>query len=120
MLGYALAILLGLPSLLAAVPDIVSGRIVAGVWRLLTSVGLVLFAIGTEIVPHLLNPCFLALALGGRRFPAVCEYAEWGADFTGRWHVLNHTLVGAIPFAALYWLMLRRHRPDIVRLRTTE
>ena len=119
MMGYGLAVLLGLPSLVAALSDIVSRRMLTGVWRLLTSVGLMLFAIGTEIVPHLLNPCFLALEWGGRRFPGMCEYAEWGADFAGRWHLLNHTLVGAIPFATIYWLTLRGHRPEIVRIRTT-
>ncbi len=30
----------------------------------------------------------------------------------------DHTLVGAIPLAALYWLALRRWRPALARLRS--
>ena len=107
MLGYALVIFLGAPSLLAAVWDFLRGRWGAAGRRMLPFVGPLLFLVGTEIVPHLLNPCFLALELGGKRFPGMCEYGEWGADFAGRWHLLDHTLVGAIPFAVLYWLALR-------------
>ncbi len=117
MMGYGLAILLGVPSLLAAAWDILRGRWGVGGRRLLPFVGPVVFLIGTEIIPHLLNPCFLALELGGRRMPGVCQYAEWGADFGDRWHLLNHTLVGAIPLAVLYWLAVRKWRPDIARLR---
>ncbi len=117
MMGYGLAILLGVPSLLAAAWDLLRGRLGVGGGRLLPFVGPVLFLVGTEIIPHLLNPCFLALEFGGRRLPGVCEYAEWGADFVGRWHLLQHTLVGAVPLAALYWLAVRKWRPDIARLR---
>ena len=115
MLGYALVILLGAPSLLAAAWDFLRGRWGAAGRRTLPFVGPLLFLVGTEIVPHLLNPCFLTLELGGKRFPGMCEYGEWGADFAGRWHLLDHTLVGAIPFAALYWLALRKWRPDVGR-----
>jgi hypothetical protein len=115
MLGYALVILLGAPSLLAAVWDFLRGRWGAAGRRTLPFVGPLLFLVGTEIVPHLLNPCFLVLELGGMRFPGMCEYGELGADFAGRWHLLDHTLVGAIPFAALYWLALRKWRPDVGR-----
>jgi hypothetical protein len=118
MLGYGLVILLGLPSLLAAVWDFLRSRWGAGGGQLLASVGPMLFVAGTEIFPHLLNPCFLALELDGKRFPGTCDYGEWGADFGARWHLLDHTLVGAIPFAALYWLALRKWRPDIARFRS--
>ncbi len=120
-LGYLLAILLGLPSLPAAGWDLLRGRWGAGTGRLLAFVGPVLFFIGTEIVPHLFNPCYFALALADRRLPELyCEYsAEWGADLADRWHLLDHTLVGAIPFAALYWLALRRWRPDVGRFPRT-
>lgn len=113
MMGYGLSILLGVPSLLAAVWDFLRGRWGAAGRRTLTFVGLLIFLVGVEILPHLVNPCFLALELGGKRFPGMCDYGEWGADFVDRWHLLNHTLVGAIPFAALYWLALRKWRPDI-------
>ena len=117
MLGYGLAILLGLPSLLASARDFVRARWAAGGRRLLAFVGPVLFFAGTETVPHLLNPCLFALELAGKRLPEFyCAYSpEWGADFAGRWHLLDHTLVGALPMAALYRLALRRWRPDIAR-----
>ena len=119
VLGYLLAIALGLPSLLAGLWDVLHGRWAIGGWRLLAFGGPVLFFVGTEIVPHLLNPCFWALALGGTRLPEFyCAYSpEWGADLADRWHPLGHTLVGAVPLAALYWWALRRWRPDVVRLR---
>jgi hypothetical protein len=58
MLGYALVILLGAPSLLAAVWDFLRGRWGAAGRRTLPFVGPLLFLVGTEIVPHLLNPAF--------------------------------------------------------------
>ncbi len=116
-MGCGLAVLLGVPSLLAAAWDLLRGRWGVGVSRLLPFVGPVALLIGAEIIPHLLNPCFLALELGGRRLPGVCEYAEWGADLAERWHLLHHTLVGAVPLAALYWFALRRWRPEVTRIR---
>ncbi len=118
MMGYGLAILLGVPSLLAAVWDLLRGRWGAGGRRTLPLVGPLLFLAGMEIFPHLVNPCFLALELGGRRFPGTCDYGEWGADLAGRWHLLEHILLGAIPFAALYWLALRMWRPDVAGTRS--
>ncbi len=117
-LGYLLAILLGLPSVLAAAWDLLRGRLGAGGGRLLPFVGAVLFFGATEIVPHLLNPCYFAQALAGKRLPEFyCQYSpDRGVDLADRWHLLDHTLVGAIPFAALYWLALRRCRPDVARL----
>ena len=118
ILGYLLAIVLGLPSLLAGLWDALRGRWAMGGRRRLAFVGPVLFVVGTEIVPHLLNPCFWALALGGTRWPEFyCAYSpEWGVDLADRWHLLDHTLVGALPMAALYWWALRRWRPDVARL----
>ncbi len=86
---------------------------------MLAFVGPVLFFLGTEIVPHLLNACFWAWQLGGKRLPEFyCVYnPAWGTDVADRWHLLNHTLVGAIPMAALYWLALRKWRPAMLRLR---
>ncbi|HSH79709.1 MAG TPA: hypothetical protein VLA19_14390 [Herpetosiphonaceae bacterium] len=119
MLGYGLAIVLGLPSSLAGTVDFLRARWAAGGRRLLAFVGPVLFFVGTEIVPHLLNPCVWAWEVGGQRLPEFyCAYnPDWGADVADRWHLLDHTLVGAIPFAALYWLALRKWRPDILSLR---
>ncbi len=119
ILGYLLAVVLGLPSLLAGVWDALRGRWAAGGRRLLAFVGPTLLFVGTEIVPHLLNPCFWALTLGGVRLPELyCAYSpEWGADVTDRWHLLDHALVGALPLAALYWWALRRWRLDIAPVR---
>ena len=117
MLGYLLVILLGVPSLLAGTWDFLRGRWTAGGGRVLVFVGPVLFLAGTEMVPHLLNPCLFALELGDKRMPGMCDYGEWGTDFAARWHLLDHTLVGAIPFAALYWRALRKWRPDVARFR---
>lgn len=116
-LGYLLVILLGVPSLLAGAWDFLRGHWTAGGRRILVFVGPVLLLVGTEIVPHLLNPCLFALELGGKRLPGLCDYGEWGTDFAARWHLLDHTLVGAIPFAALYWLALRKWRPGVARFR---
>lgn len=117
MLGYLLVVLIGVPSLLAAVWDFLRGRRATGGRRVLVFAGPVLFLVGTEIVPHLLNPCLFALELGGKRLPGMCDYGEWGTDFAARWHLLDHTLVGAIPFAALYWWALRKWRPGVARFR---
>ncbi len=117
MLGYLLVILLGVPSLLAGAWDFLRGHWTAGGRRILVFVGPVLLLVGTEIVPHLLNPCLFALELGGKRLPGMCDYGEWGTDFAARWHLLDHTLVGAIPFAALYWSALRKWRPGVTRFR---
>ena len=113
LLAYLLAIVLGVPSLLAGAWDLLRGRWPAGGRRLLAFVGPVLFLVGTEVNPHLLNPCLLALRLGAARLPAFyCAYSpEWGADMTDRWHVLEHTLLGAVPLAALYGWALRRWAP---------
>ena len=117
ILGYLLAIVLGVPSLLAGAWDVLRGRWGVGGRRLLAFAGPVLFLVGTEIVPHLLNPCFFALQLGDTRLPEFyCAYdPEWGVDLADRWHLLDHTLVGALPMAALYRLALRRWRPNIAR-----
>ncbi len=117
-LGYGLAIILGLPSLLAGIWSLLRGNWTAGGRWLLTFLGPVLFFVGVEIVPHLLNPCYFAWALGNEQLPAICESnPAWGVDIAGRWHLLHHTLVGALPLAVLYWLALRKWRPNVVRFR---
>lgn len=121
MLGYLLAIVFGVPSLLAGLWDVLHGRWAVGTRWFLPFIGPVLFFIGTEIVPHLLNPCFWALEWSGKRLSEVyCAYnLEWGADLTDRWHLLDHTLVGTLPMAILYWWALHRWRPSIIRFRSS-
>ncbi len=120
MMGYLFAIGLGVPSLLAGVWDVLQRRWAAGGRRFLPFFGPVLFFVGTEIIPHLLNPCFWALQMSGTRLSAFyCAYdPEWGTDLADRWHLLQHTLVGALPLATLYWWALRRWHPQVARLRS--
>ena len=119
-LGYGLAILLGVPSLLAGAWDLLCGRGSAGARRLLAFVGPVLAFAGIEVLPHLLNPCSLPYEFGERDLPGICESdPEWGADVEGRYHLFAHALAGGLPMAAIYRLALRRWRPDISAGRTT-
>ena len=113
-LGYGLAIVLGLPSVVAGGWDLLRGRWAAGGRRLLAFVGPLLVVVGTEIVPHVVSPCLPAV-LGADWLPPVCERTEQGIDVAGRGHPLDHALVGALPMAALYRLALRRWRPDVTR-----
>ena len=116
MLGYLLAILLGLPSLLAEAWDVLRGRGAVGVRRWLAFVGPLVVFVGTEILPHLLNPCGIPYALGSRELAGFCATTPaWGADVKERYHLLDHAQGGALPLAALYWLALRRWRPAIAR-----
>lgn len=108
--GYLLAVVLGLPGLLAGLWDGLRGRWVIGAGRLLVFVGPLLFFVGVELVPHLLSPCFLVPVVGGARLPEL--YCD-GAELADRWHPLSHALLGALPLAALYWSALRRWRPDV-------
>lgn len=113
-LGYGLAIVLGLPSLLVGGLDVLRGRWAAGWQRLLVFAGPVLFLVGTEVVPHLVSPCVPAV-LGADWLPTVCERTEQGVDIKDRWHPLHHALVGGLPMAVLYWRALHRWRPDVAR-----
>jgi len=118
MLGYGLAILLGVPSLLAGIWDLGHGRIAVGARSLLPFVGPVLVFAGIEVLPHLLNPCTIPYELGSRDLPGLCVTdPAWGADVESRYHLLDHALVGGLPLAALYRLALRRWRPDVARPR---
>ncbi len=114
-LGYGLAIVLGVPSVVAGGWDLLQGRWAAGGRRLLAFAGPVLVVVGTELVPHLVSPC-LPAELGAAWVPGACErHPVHGWDIEDRWHALDHALVGALPMAALYRLALRRWRPAIAR-----
>ncbi len=106
---YLLALLLSLPSLLASLWDFIHRRWAAGGRRFLTFVGLLLFFVGTEVIPHALPTCVV--------IPWVCEeHPVYGRDI-GQWHQLYHMLAGALPMVVLYWFVLRRWHHTFYRER---
>ncbi len=108
-LCYLVAVVLSVPSALAAAWDGLHRRWAAAGRRLLTFIGPVLVVAGTEILPHVLPVCAV--------LPQVCEELDRGGrDVANRWHQLDHTLLGAVPMAFLYWVALRRWRPTLVQL----
>ena len=108
-LCYLVAVLLGMPSVPGAVWDARRGRWARAGTRLLVFVGPVLVVAGTEVIPHVLPVCAL--------LPRLCEgVGGGGRDVAGRWHQLQHTLLGALPLVVLYGAALRRWRPVLVRL----
>lgn len=103
LFGYLLAVLLTVPAALAGAWQSLKRHWAAGASRMLPLVGAVLFVIGYELIPHLLLPCAV--------LPGVCEVTETGRDVVSRWHLLDHTVVGALPMAAFYRWMTRKWRP---------
>lgn len=114
--GYGLAVLLGAPHALGGTWSVLRGQWRRGLPRLLVVVGPVLVVAGTELVPHVVNPC-LAAELTQNELPGFCEHTESGADIGGRVHAMHHAVVGALPMAVLYTWALRRWQPDVVRKR---
>ena len=112
--GSGMAILLGVPRALWGAWSVLRGRWRPGVPGLLAVVGPLLFVAGTELVPHVLNPCF-AVELTGNDLPGFCERTESGADIGSRVHALHHAVFGALPMAVLYTRALRRWQPDVVK-----
>ena len=104
--GFGLGVVLGVPSLLAGVWNLVRGRASSAGPRLFAFVGPALVLVVTEALPHALVPCGI--------LPGVCEDVL-GRDpgVTGRWHQLDHVLVGALPVVGLYWWTLRRWHPGL-------
>jgi len=81
--------------------------------KLLVVVGPVLFVAGTELVPHVVNPC-IAAEMTQNELPGFCEHTESGTDIGGRVHALHHAVIGALPMIVLYTWALRRWQPDVV------
>jgi hypothetical protein len=113
-LGFSMAILLGMPSALSG-----TWKLLRGQWRLaltwlLPFVGPGLFIVGTELVPHVVNPCLVA-ELSRDELPGFCEKTGSGTDISGRVHALHHALVSALPMLVLYTRALRRWQPDVVK-----
>ena len=108
-LGYLLASLLGMSALVLSL--LTGGRW----WRrrraLLPALGPLAVLVAMELVPHLVNPCLVAGALGD--LPAGCSRTVHGTDVHDRWHALHHAVVGGLPAALGYAALLRRRRPEL-------
>ncbi len=75
--------------------------------------GTLLVMTGGEIVPHLLNPCFVAEWLGAST-PGFCETGLNGSDIADNWHLLDHALTGFLPLVlvfAWWWSRLAAAEP---------
>lgn len=118
-LGFLASIALGVPGLVSGLRSLIKGeRNVAGP-RILMFVGPLVVFVGIELVPHLLNPCLLADA-NGPEDSSFCKTVVHRAGFGGRgalvedvdvndrFHLLHHSVVGAIPMTLLYRQALRR------------
>ena len=109
LLGYALAVALGVPGLLAGGRELLRGSPRLAVGRVLPFFGPLLVLVGTELVPHLLACPLL---------PWTCEdHPRHGWSIAGQWHQLDHALVGAVPLTALYGWALRRWHPAVATSR---
>jgi hypothetical protein len=113
LFGFLLAAALGLPGLLLTVARVVR-RADGQRRRVLPFAGPLLVLVFMEVVPHLLNPCVIADAVGDK-LPAGCSRSTSGADVAERWHTLHHAVVGAVPAAVGFRVLLRRRRPDLVQ-----
>ena len=109
-LGYLLAALLGVSALLLYLLS--ESR-----WRrqrraLLPVLGPVVVLVAMEVVPHLVNPCLVAAAVGDN-LPSGCSRTVHGVDVHDRWHALHHAVVAGLPAALGYAALLRRRRPEL-------
>lgn len=66
-------------------------------------VGPVVVFITIEVFPHLLNPCLVSGSM------SICDRTADGVDVHDRWHLLHHTLLGALPMIALCRMTLQRY-----------
>lgn len=100
LVGFVVALLLSVPSLLAGGWDLLRARWAPGGRRLLAFAGPALVLLGTELLPH---------ALACPLLPWTCEqHPRHGLSIAGQWHQLDHMLFGAVPLIALYGWVRRR------------
>lgn len=100
LVGFVVALLLSVPSLLAGGWDLLRGRWAPAGRRLLAFAGPALVLLGTELLPH---------ALACPLLPWTCEqHPRHGLSIAGQWHQLDHMLFGAVPLIALYGWVRRR------------
>lgn len=110
MLAYVVAVLLGVPAGVLAIVLLARRMWRPAIRRLVPAVGPLVVLAGIELVPHLLNVCFLADMLS-LPLPGFCRRGEHGVDVADRWHVIQHTVFGAIPLLIGYWWALRKWYP---------
>ncbi len=114
VLGYLVALFLGVPSLLAAIQD---SNKRAG--RLIPFFGLFIILVGFAGVSHALDPCVTGLWDASSRLGSqpLCE--RFGAELNihTRFHLLHHALVPTVALVPLYWLALRRWHPPATWVR---
>ena len=119
-MGFFLALVLSLPSLVAGLWDGARGQWRAGVRRLLAVAGPVLIVLSDAIGSHLLVPCGVTRSLGWGTpdwGPSPCGAlapTALGYEVFERIHQLHHTLLAGVPIAAFYWLALRRWHPAVL------
>lgn len=112
-LGYVLAMVLGVPGAMAGVWSLAHRQWAEGLRRVLLFAGPLIVVIGTEIVPHVVNPCLVA-DLAKDQLPRFCGRTESGADIADRGHALHHAIVGALPMVVGYRWALRRWNPAVL------
>jgi len=122
--AFGLSIVLGLPALFAGTRDLFRRNRGKAAAKLLLFFGPLVVFVGMELLPHLISPCTISDAIGRPTLPQMCEEITYHSDFQGkgklvtdvdikdRWHPLSHSLVGAVPLAALYGLALRKRKID--------
>lgn len=100
LVGFVVALLLSVPSLLAGGWDLLHAHWAPAGRRLLAFAGPALVLLGTELLPH---------ALACPLLPWTCEqHPRHGLSIAGQWHQLDHMLFGAVPLIALYGWVRRR------------
>ncbi len=108
LLVFGLALVLsGLASATGLVAAVRRGGIRSFGLGLAAAAGTLLVFIGGEIVPHVLNPCFIPEWLGAPP-PGLCETGPSGSDVAENWHLLDHALVGFLPLVLVFAWWWRR------------
>lgn len=120
LLGFLAAILLGVAGFINWLLSQARRRPEQGQGAWLFFFGPLLVFVGTELLPHLLSPCTVALLGESVEPPAICTRTQNGIDVRDQWHALSHSLTGALPMTGLYWLSLRKWRPEALRARAPD
>ena len=114
VLGYLIALFLGVPSLLAAIQDS-NNR----VGRLIPFVGPFIILVGFAGVSHALDPCVTGLWDASSRLGSQTLCERFGAELNihTRFHLLYHAIFPTVVLVPLYWLALGWWHPTVTRFR---